>query len=88
MLPKRTDAPMKLRPVIVTVLPPATGPPRGVTALTAGRAGEVRVRAVYWIAYEPSFTDELAWQPAGTPAPPQRALWFERFEIGKTVRAD
>lgn len=47
--------------------------------------GEHRIRAVYWLSYQKSFTDELEWQPDGTPATPIGAVWFRRFEIETTI---
>ncbi|GJQ30843.1 MAG: hypothetical protein HBSAPP03_27270 [Phycisphaerae bacterium] len=44
-----------------------------------------RLRAVYWLSYQRSFTDELAWQPDGTPATPAGAVWFRRVELEAPV---
>ena len=67
--------------------PQVFSPPREVipATLTIDRPGEVRVRAVFWVVYQPSFSDELTWQPDGTPATPTRAVWFQKIELEKTV---
>ena len=36
VVPNFTPAPVKLVPVMVTVVPPAAGPPAGLTAVTVG----------------------------------------------------
>lgn len=56
--------------------------------LQADRPGETHVRATYWIAFLPSFTETLNWQPDGAPAAPSSAMWFRRFEIEKIVRVE
>lgn len=55
------------------------------TTLTPHRRGNLRLRAVYWLVYQPSFMDELDWQPDGTPATPTAATWFERIELEQTI---
>jgi DNA-directed RNA polymerase subunit RPC12/RpoP len=56
--------------------------------LTAYNPGEVRVRAVYWLVYQPSFRDELTWQADGSPATPTAANWFQRIELEQPVRVE
>jgi DNA-directed RNA polymerase subunit RPC12/RpoP len=56
--------------------------------LTADHPGEVRVRVVYWLVYQPSFRDELAWQADGSPAAPTAANWFQRIELEQPVRVE
>ena len=53
--------------------------------LTLSKAGPARVRAVYWLLYQPSFWEYLAWQPDGTPTRPAAATWFKRIEQEITV---
>ncbi len=55
------------------------------TPIRIDTPGEHRIRAVYWLSYQKSFADELAWQPDGTPAPPPFAVWFRRVETETTV---
>lgn len=57
-------------------------------AVTPERPGRLRVRATFWLVYQPSFTDELKWQPDGTPVRPSAALWFEKFELEEVVRVE
>jgi DNA-directed RNA polymerase subunit RPC12/RpoP len=56
--------------------------------LKADHPGELRIRAVFWLVYQPSFADELAWQPDGMPLKPTRATWFERIETEAIVRVE
>ncbi|MBM4109009.1 MAG: hypothetical protein FJ255_09425 [Phycisphaerae bacterium] len=56
--------------------------------LRADHRGATRVRAVYWVVYQPSFWDDSAWRPDGTPVAPSGATWFERVELEKTVRVE
>lgn len=55
-------------------------------SMVAPDVQEFRVRAVFWVVYQPSFTDELGWQSDGTPVAPKAALWMERRELVKTIR--
>lgn len=50
--------------------------------------GEVRVKATWWIAVEPSFTDELKWTVTGEPRTPAKALWFRKFDEERVVRVE
>jgi hypothetical protein len=54
-------------------------------ACRAERAGEIRVRAVYWVVYQPSYWS-VEWEPDGTPARPGNAAWFEKREVEGVVR--
>lgn len=55
---------------------------------TSEHVGEIRVRVVYWVVNQPSFWNELTWQPDGTPVQPSKATWFERVEIEKTIHVE
>ena len=54
----------------------------------ADHKGETRIRVVYWLVYQPSFNDQLKWQPDGSPAPITGAFWIKRFEDTRTIRVD
>jgi predicted RNA-binding Zn-ribbon protein involved in translation (DUF1610 family) len=57
------------------------------SVLRAPHPGTARVRAVFWVIYQPSF-NSLTWQPDGTPERPPKAAWYERRELEATVRVD
>ena len=59
-----------------------------VRKVKAEKAGEVRVKATWWIVVEPSFREELKWTDAGEPRTPASALWFRRFDAEKVVRVE
>lgn len=56
-------------------------------ALDAPSPGPARVRAVFWVIYQPSF-NTLHWQPDGTPERPANTPWYERRELEATVQVD
>ncbi len=56
--------------------------------LRTEQPGELRVRAVYWVVYQPSFTESLVWKEDGTPRRPVGAKWFERVELEKVVKVE
>lgn len=56
--------------------------------LKVDQAGEVRVRATYWLVYFPSFWDSVIWQADGTPVTPPGVSWFERIELEERVRVE
>lgn len=56
--------------------------------ITPQHSGPLRIRATYWVAYVPSFTEVLKWQPDGSPSPIGTALWLKRFDEERTVQVD
>lgn len=56
--------------------------------LRIDQPGDRRVRAVYWLSYQRSFSEALKWQDDGTPAVPPGAVWFRRIELQTTIRID
>ncbi len=65
VVPNLTDvAPLKLVPVMVTVVPPAIGPPVGVKPVMVGAVGATNVKLVVEVAVPPAVLTEILTVPA------------------------